>query len=119
PAGEGWLFDLDHMALVGKAIDMPGYPPEASVVAGLDPDTGNAILLYAPQQGFGGTYRIAAIAASPDGPTIVADEPLDAHLGSSTPGYELTPEGLDVLNGKVYVAAASNQSVAPVAPEVA
>lgn len=105
PHGRVRVVDLDRLELVGSSLPLPGATPIGFQVTGLDAESGLALLVYAvPQSAGTSSYRIAAIGAGPEGPRIVADQPLDAHLSGPTPPYELVPMGMDVVGGKAYIA---------------
>jgi hypothetical protein len=94
-----WQFDPDGLKVVGKDLVLPGGPPFIYVLA-LDEASGLLLVPYKAGSG----WSLAAVAAGPGGPTIVADRPITA-VNSDTAGLSLEVRAAQVDQGRLYLLA--------------
>lgn len=101
-----WQFDLDRQQLVGEPAVLPGPEPYAAAF-GLDEATGNYFTVY---EGVGGEH-IGVVAPSPSGPKVIGDWALGAHLAATAGRDPLIAKGMDVFQGKIYLAAIAQDAL--------
>jgi len=101
--GTVYQFDPDRLAAVGQPLSLGSSSPQgAGAVYALDPDSG--LLVMATSKA--GIQQLTIVEATPAGPHIVREWVFGAALASQRyQGLNLTPTGMDIVNGKVTVAA--------------
>lgn len=105
PYGRLRVFDLASMRQLGAPVDLPGPPPAAMPVMGIDESSGRFFLLYTSKQGFPPAFALAAYDIGAGGATKVVDRPISTGLQGPTTAAPLVPQGMDVVDGKLYVGA--------------